>query len=181
MNVDQTTKWLKVTFFVSISVFFLASVKALDSNIAAYGFLRILTDSPNLYQIINAVQYLNIVVFLVTVIMILRQKQNLQTVILFSIWGFFTLFTTWILATFKETIDVDIPATGVPSVSVLDRLTVYVTALSGLVAAVAGLYNQILAGRKALAEVEVEKLRLQADQAKAKAKPAKRKTAKARK
>ena len=89
MNTDQTVKWLKVTFFVSLSIFFLASVSVIDRDINAYVFFRILTDSPNLYQIINAVQYLNIVVFLVAVIMIFRQKQNLQTVILFSVWGFF--------------------------------------------------------------------------------------------
>ncbi|HLF88154.1 MAG TPA: hypothetical protein VI451_04360 [Anaerolineales bacterium] len=92
---------------------------------------------------------------------------------------FFTLLTVWILSTFKETIDFDLPATDVPSV--FDRLTVYVTALSGLLAALTGFYNQILAGRKALAEAEVETLRLQVEQEKARAKSAKRKTAKPRK
>lgn len=87
MNKDQTAKWLKFTFLTSLSIFFLASVRMLDSNISAYGFFRILTDSPDLYQIINIVQYLNIGVFLVTVIMTFRQRQDLQTVIMATVWG----------------------------------------------------------------------------------------------
>lgn len=81
------------------------------------------------------------------------------------------------LASYKESIDFDFPMTG--GGSVLDTWTTYITALSGLVAAVSAFYNQIIAGRKALAEVQVEKLRLQVEQEKAKS--GKKKSTKSRK
>jgi hypothetical protein len=193
MKENRTANWPRITFIAAIGIFFLSSVAVFDYN--AIFLTRLLGIQPlisdiepilpvadvyRLSQIMHVAQYLDVTVFLVSFILLIRQQRNWQTTTISTILGFATLTTVMILSVAKEYIDFELPITaGGLETPLLERLTTYISALSGLIAAITGLYSQIIAGRKSLAEVEVEKLRLQVE--KEKAKTGKKKPAKSRK
>lgn len=173
MKNDQTAKWLRITFFTALCIFFLTSVYVIDTNILyIIRFLPIPTAdifwNPELWQILHRAQYLNIAIFLISLIVVFRQNQNWLTVAIFTLLGFSTLLNVLLFSVFKELFNIITPLTSGGGTPILDKLTVYISTLSGFIAAITGLYSQIIAGRKTLAEVEVEKLRLQVEQEKAK-------------
>lgn len=182
MNTDQTAKWLKWIFAISVYIFFVTAIPL--SYYIANKFLNFfISDFYNLEQtpmisVAGVLRYAIIILFLVIATLTFGRNPDRKMVALIIIQGMATLVGIFFISVYQRqnTIVYSLTSGGDAGVNPIDKLTVYISALSGLIAAVSALYNQITAGRKALAEVQVEKLRLQVEQEKAKARTGTRKS-----
>jgi hypothetical protein len=187
MNKDQTAKWFKWIFAISVYIFFIAAIPL--SYYIANKFLNFFTtDFYNLAQtpMISAagvLRYAIIILFLVIATLTFARNPDRKMVALIIIQGMVTLVGIFIISVYqRQNTIVFFPTSGGDAgVNTIDKLTVYITTISGFLAALSGLYNQITSGKKAIAEIQLEKLRLQLEQEKAKGKSGKRKVTRAKK
>lgn len=190
MNTNQVLQyaaknWLKITFTISGSIFLLSIVSWSDRilinlwNAYLSPYELVLVNDYRTY-IVTIIQYLAVAVLVMIAIKSFLHKPSLWSAIFLLVYGFLTFFFIIFASIFRYYCCGLIPTTGGASDHIA-TLTVYVSTISGFMAAITGLYTQIIAGRKAMAEIQLEKIRLQVEQEKAKAKGGKRKTTKSRK
>ena len=150
--------WLKILFSVSGTILFLTSIfwaNLLVRRLQLDDAFRpaFLADFATVFQVAA------IILFSVSASLIFWQRRNGQVFVLEAVYGAFTLLSVFLLEIFKVHINpITPPVMGLTDGT--NNLVVYISAISGLIAAISGLYGQVMAGKKTLAEIELEKQKL---------------------
>jgi hypothetical protein len=173
MNIERkshggSAQWLNILAGVSGGVFFLTGIYWVDF------FLDRLYDQKVLQPafLVHAgtfLQYVLVLAYLGLVVFLFARRSRPQAVGYSLGAGVILVLAVVVISAFKTIIAnaLLVPIIGAGGgPETINKVAVMITAVTGLITAVSGFYGQVLSHRKAMAEIELERLRLELEREK---------------
>lgn len=165
-----SVRWLNVLALVSGAVFLLTSIYWLDFFMDRL-YERSVLKPAFLFQAGTFFQYTLALAFLALVTFLFFRRSTPQALGLSLVAGVLLVLAVVLISALKMVIAnvLLVPIIGAGGgPETVNKVTLVITALSGLITAISGFYGQVLSHRRAMAEIELERLKLELEREKLK-------------